>query len=95
MKIETRALGRAHALEHRRARREARRLAALLGPPQPPPRRPMAAGPLDVVGQWSGKTHIDVTGIHAILLPTGKVLFFNYGASQQGIAAIWDPANPS
>src|SRR5215207_6252459 len=26
------------------------------------------------------------------MLPTGKVLFFNYGASQQGIAAIWDPA---
>ncbi|HSI31701.1 MAG TPA: galactose oxidase-like domain-containing protein, partial [Miltoncostaeaceae bacterium] len=79
------------ALEHRRARREARRLAALLGPPQPPPRRPMAVGPPSVVGEWSGKTHIDVTGIHAILLPTGRVLFFNYGPSAEGIAAIWDP----
>ena len=47
-------LGRAHALEHRRARREARRLAAQLGPPQPPP-PPMAAGPPSVVGQWSGQ----------------------------------------
>ena len=91
MRIETRALGRAHALEHRRARREARRLAAQLGPPEPPPRRQMAVGPPSVVGQWSGKTHIDVTGIHAILLPTGKVLFFNYGPSAEGIAAIWDP----
>jgi Galactose oxidase-like, Early set domain len=90
--IETRVLGRAHALEHRRARREARRLAAQLGPPQPPPRRLMAAGPPSEVGQWSGKTHIDVTGIHAVMLPTGKVLFFTYGASQQGIAALWDPA---
>jgi Domain of unknown function (DUF1929) len=92
VRIETRVLGRAHALEHRRARREARRLAAQLGPPQPPPRRLMAAGPPSDVGQWSGKTHIDVTGIHAVMLPTGKVLFFNYGASQQGIAALWDPA---
>jgi hypothetical protein len=92
VKIETRALGRAHAQEHHRARREARRLAAQLGPPEPPPRRSMAAGPPSQVGQWSGKSHIDVTGIHAILLPTGKVLFFSYGPSAVGIAAIWDPA---
>src|SRR5215207_1895228 len=25
------------------------------------------------------------------MLPTGKVLFFNYGPSAEGIAAIWDP----
>src|SRR5262245_16481684 len=92
VRIETAVLGRAHALEHMRARREARRLAAQLGPPQPPPRRPMAAGPLSQVGQWSGTTHIDVTGIHAILLPTGKVLLLSYGASAGGIAAVWDPA---
>ena len=90
--LETQVLGSAHAQEHRRARREARRLAAELGPPQPPPFRLMAAGPPSVVGQWSGKTHIDVTGIHAIMLPTGKVLLFSYGASQQGIATVWDPA---
>ena len=92
VKIETRVLGRAHAQEHRRARREARRLAALLGPPQPPPRRQMAVGAPSDVGQWSGKTPIGVTGIHAILLPTGKVLSFTYGSSDNGIAAIWDPA---
>ncbi len=91
VKIETRALGRGHALEHRSARREARRLAAQLGPPEPPPRRPMAVGAPSVVGQWSGTIHIDVTGIHAIMLPTGKVLFFTYGPRAEGIAAIWDP----
>ena len=33
----------------------------------------------------SGPTryHIDVTGIHAILLPTGKVLFFSYGTHRE------------
>jgi hypothetical protein len=92
LKLETRALGHAHALEHRRARREARRLAALLGPPEKPrTRRSMAVGAPADVGQWSGTTHIDVTGVHAMLLPTGKVLFFNYGPSENGIASIWDP----
>jgi hypothetical protein len=92
VRLETQVLGRAHALEHRRARREARRLATQLGPPEPPPRRPMAVGPPSLVGQWSGKVHIDVTGIHAIMLPTGKVLFFTYGPSPVGMAAVWDPA---
>jgi Domain of unknown function (DUF1929) len=94
LKLETRALGRSHAREHRRARREARLLAKLLGPPAPPPRRPrrsMAIGAPDQVGQWSATSHIDVTGIHAVTLPTGKVLFFNYGPNETGIATLWDP----
>ena len=95
LKLETRVLGRGHALEHRHARREARRLEKLLGPPAPPPRaarRAMALGDPSAVGQWSATSPIDVTGIHAVLLPTGKVLFFNYGLNDTGgIATLWDP----
>src|SRR4249920_3118747 len=90
LRVETQVLGRAHALEHLRARREARRLAA-----HPPPKvkRSKVAGALSVVGQWSDPYHIDVTGIHAILLPTGKVLFFSYGTTENtSIGTLWDPA---
>ena len=90
LRVETQVLGRAHALEHLRARREARRLAA-----HPPPRvkRSKVAGDPSVVGAWSDPYHIDVTGIHAVLLPTGKVLFFSYGtAENSSIGTLWDPA---
>ncbi len=91
LKLETRVIGRAHALEHRRARREAKRLRSILW--KRPVLRAKAAGETSVVGEWSGRYDIDVTGIHAILLPTGKVLFFSYGSAEnQSVGTIWDPA---
>jgi Domain of unknown function (DUF1929) len=90
LRVETQVLGRTHALEHLRARREARRLAA-----HPPPKvkRTKLAGDASLVGHWSDRYEIDVTGIHAILLPTGKVLLFSYGSTENtSIATLWDPA---
>ena len=90
LRVETQVLGRAHALEHLRARREARRLAA-----HPPPKvkRSMVAASPSVVGQWSERYHVDVTAIHAVLLPTGKVLLFSYGTVEDtSIGTLWDPA---
>jgi hypothetical protein len=89
LRLETQVLGRAHALEHLRARREARRLAA-----HPPPkvRQVKAVGPDSVVGHWSPSYHVDVTGIHATLLPTGKVLLISYGSTEDtSIGTLWDP----
>ena len=90
LRVETRALGRVHAREHLRARREARRLAAH---PAPTVKRANVAGdPASVVGHWADSSSIAVTGIHAILLPTGKVLFFSYGSAENtSLGTIWDP----
>lgn len=91
LRTETAVLGRGHALEHRGARREARRLR--LGPPEAPP-RVHAVGAPQTVGSWfelSGIDDIDVTGIHAVLLRTGKVLYFNYGPGETTVTALWDP----
>src|SRR5680860_215993 len=89
LRVEKQMLGPSHAREHLQARREARRRAA-----HPPPKvkRANLAGDPSVVGQWSGRHHIDVTGIHAVLLPTGQVFFFAYGSTEDtSIGTIWDP----
>ena len=112
-RIERRALGGAHAAEHARARARGRRQACAPGgklshgfvakvkrESRSRAKRAHAIGPPSVVGEWSGRTHIDVTGIHAVLLPTGKVLYFSYGTpggssggGDTGIASIWDPVS--
>jgi hypothetical protein len=37
-------------------------------------KRSHATGPASQVGQWSATSHMDVTGVHDVLLPTGKIL---------------------
>ncbi len=106
LRIERRALGVGHAAEHARARARGRRQACAPGGKlrhgfvakvktmsRSRAKRSHATGPPSVVGQWSGRTHIDVTGIHAVVLPTGKVLYFSYGGGDTGIASIWDPVS--
>lgn len=46
----------------------------------------------DVVGHWDAPREWPVVGIHAVLLPTGKVLHYSYPQAGQGSAAwVWDP----
>ena len=102
---ESRALGARHAAEHAHARALGRQqsctrtgklkksfIAKVRAASKRTGKRIKATGPPSDVGQWSSRMHIDVTGIHGTLLPTGKVLYFNYGPNETGIAAIWDPA---
>lgn len=50
-------------------------------------------------GSWSNAFPFPSYAIHAVLLPTGKVLFWGYGFSEggqrpanRGIVGVWDPA---
>lgn len=55
-----------------------------------------ATGAPDQVGQWSAPFSMPVMGIHAVLLPTGKVLFFSYRppkTTSAGLAYLWNPAD--
>lgn len=54
-----------------------------------------AAGPPAQVGRWSAPFPIPVFGIHAVLLPTGKVMWWSYpfGVESRNTAQawLWDP----
>lgn len=58
------------------------------------------AAPEATVGRWSAPFVIPVIGINAVLLHTGKVLFWSYDPahyydaanSNTGVAYVWDPA---
>ena len=98
-RIETRVLGRAHATEHarmragiRRERAIARRRARLGLPPKrrPAPRRAMALGDPSQVGRWSAPRGVPVVAVHAILLPTGRLMLVQQDADG-GVAYILDP----
>ena len=104
-RFEGLALGTRHAAEHAHARALGRRqactragglkktfIAKVRAASKRAGKRIKATGAPSDVGQWSSRIHIDVTGIHATLLPTGKVLYFSYGPAEDGIAALWDPA---
>ena len=56
--------------------------------------RPQGAAALDssTMGEWSAPMPWPVVGIHAALLPTGKVLHFSYPLDGLGAEAwLWDP----
>ena len=98
-RIETRVLGRAHATEHarmragiRRERAIARRRARLGLPPKrrSAPRRAMALGDPSQVGRWSAPRSVPVVAVHAILLPTGRLMLVQQDADG-GVAYILDP----
>ena len=97
---ETSVLGSAHAADHARqrallrdpaARRriERRRKGVHAGAPTA-----RAAAVPSEDGQWAPPFDIPAIGIHASLLPTGKVLWFYRTAEdvERGQATLWDPA---
>jgi galactose oxidase-like protein/Kelch motif protein len=82
---ETAALGTAHAAEH-----AAMRAAALSDEP-PAPEMSAAAVSTDpaMVGRWTPKFGIPGVAVHAVMLHTGKVLYFT--GTTQGRAYLLDP----
>ena len=55
----------------------------------------MAAGPADQVGQWAAPFNIPIFGINAVMLPTGKVMWWSYPLGPRfntSQAFLWDPA---
>jgi hypothetical protein len=103
VRLETRLLGSAHAAEHRRARAWERRAAARWARLTPSQRRraraaarTAAAGDPATEGRWLAPFEMPVVGVHAALLPTGKVMFFSQKVNdyRSGLVAahLWDPA---
>ena len=109
--FERSVLGPGHAAEHARLRR-AERTGELAGKGvnsaegQSAFRAAAAlAGPPEQVGRWGAPFSIPVMGIHAAMLPTGKVMWFSYpknpaprhgggGVNDPNTAQawLWDPA---
>ncbi|MCO4893143.1 DUF1929 domain-containing protein [Cupriavidus sp. WGtm5] len=100
---EAAVLGPAHADSHARARAKQCRVAAGLDRVATPDDQVLAAAKAqatNTAGQWSAPFVIPVVGITAVLLHTGKVLFWSYeptqyhnpAASNTGVAYVWDPA---
>jgi hypothetical protein len=101
--FEVDLLGRRHAAEHARLRRYLRdpkvRRALRRAHRTALARTAASTESLDQVGRWNGEFDIPVFAINAIMLPTGKVLWFAYpnspdygGAKDQSDAWLWDPA---
>ena len=106
--FERTTLGPGHAAEHARLRRAERD--GELTPAAPAGRASVQAaaalaGPPEQVGRWSPPFPIPVMGIHAAMLPTGKVMWFSYPKNPaplhggQGVndpntaqAWLWDPS---
>ena len=94
-------LGPAHAAEHALQRSRAREQE---GAPAAPTAaaarddrgRAAIAGPPAQVGRWSAPFSIPVFGIHAVMLPTGKVMWWAYPYGEDpkqdtAQAWLWDP----
>ena len=94
-RIETRVLGRAHATEHARMRAGIRRERATPGAAPGsgsrrsggPRRRSMALGDPSQVGRWSAPRGVPAVAVHAILLPTGRLMLVQQDADG-GVAYI-------
>lgn len=98
-------LGRSHAEEHAETRARRCRVAAGLEKEQDEPSAAALAAAAaiapELAGRWSTPFTIPVAGITAVLLNTGKVLFWTYDpahyqdpdASNIGVSYLWDPAS--
>ena len=84
---EIRTLGPEHAAEHARLREEAR-LAAADTTEGPVRTAALTGGPEDV-GRWTPKFAIPGVAVHAVMLRTGKVLYFT--GTTSGRAFLLDP----
>jgi hypothetical protein len=100
--VETQILGPEHAAEHAAIREHARAenkdpeaaLAAAHAAGADAV-TPKAAGPADQVGQWAAPFNIPIFGINAVMLPTGKVMWWSYPFGSRintSQAFLWDPA---
>lgn len=97
-RLEVAALGPAHAAEHareRRLQREADARSTIPGERSPlalATRALALLAPRDV-GLWTASAPLPIVAVHAVLLPTGKILLFTYDPADgtRGFAAVWDP----
>jgi hypothetical protein len=95
--VETRVLGPAHAAQHAMARREqlpdgnrrSQGAPALRGGSGTPSAIAAAAPEPAAVGRWIPKFSIPSVAVHAVMLPTGKVLYFT--GPDIGHAYLLDP----
>src|SRR5215208_775948 len=100
--VETQILGPEHASEHAdiRARaktEEADPAVAKAAARAAAPNAALVSGPPDQVGQWAAPFPIPIFGINAVMLPTGKVMWWSYPLSpaartNTSEAWLWDPA---
>jgi hypothetical protein len=99
---ETALLGARHADEHAQARARKCRVAAgqdIVAQPDARTLASVAGQSPATVGQWSAPIAVPVVGVTAVLLHTGKVLFWSYdpasyyvvSQSNRGVAYLWDP----
>ena len=56
----------------------------------------LAQGQASVVGNWDAPVTLQVEGVHAAVLPNGKVLYFPYRENPDGTSptVVFDPSNP-
>ena len=102
-RVETQALGPQHAAEHALQRSLAAQASrsSELGDPSDAEDGSgatiAAVGPPSQVGQWGAPFAIPVFGIHTVVLPTGKVMWWSYPLSPEARdntaqAWLWNPA---
>jgi hypothetical protein len=102
---EVALLGRAHAREHAETRGYRCRVALGLQKDESAPSAQLLAAGASIApqlaGRWSAPFRIPAAGITAVLLNTGKVLFWAYDPahyedpdnSNIGVSYLWDPAS--
>jgi Domain of unknown function (DUF1929) len=113
-KAEARILGAEHAAEHARIRRVERRQRSRWRQLSAAQRRRVlerrrrarsrivarasAVDPL-TDGRWNGRVALPVVGVHAAVLPTGKIMYFNRldagTPANEARAWLWDPSRPA
>ena len=107
-RVETQILGPEHAAEHAAIRaagqsggqepgsRDSRRPCRdHRGRRDPQGRDPFGRRAADQVGQWAAPFNIPIFGINAVMLPTGKVMWWSYPLGPRfntSQAFLWDPA---
>src|SRR4051794_14775051 len=89
--FETAVLGPEHAAEHARMRALVRRRGAAAPAPAAATRAPVVSPA--VGGRWQAAFPLPVIGINAVMLPTGKVMWFAYPVNAN--AQYGDPHAPN
>jgi hypothetical protein len=99
--VETQMLGPEHAAEHAairaRARAQAANPAAAAAAARAAVPKALVSGPPSLIGQWDAPFPIPIFGINAVMLPTGKVMWWSYPLSpaartNTSEAWLWDPS---
>src|SRR3954451_17819145 len=97
--VETQILGPEHAAEHAairaRARTQGADTDAATREATAQAQAALVSGPSDQIGQWAAPFPIPIFGINAVMLPTGKVMWWSYPLGPRfntSQAFLWDPA---